>query len=70
MAILLRPMKISIIDGKPVDAGVFDVGADGLLKMKSITGNAVAYAVTIEPKGGSESPSLETMQVYGEVGQI
>ncbi|MEQ8925569.1 MAG: anti-sigma factor [Fulvivirga sp.] len=55
----------AIIDGKPVDAGVFDL-ENGLLKMKNIAG-AAAFAVTIEPKGGSINPSLETMQVVGNV---
>lgn len=53
----------AIVDGVPVDMGVFDSGTD-LLKMKS-TASAAAFAVTIEPKGGSENPSLETMQVVG-----
>ena len=59
----------AIVDGKPVDMGVFD-GPDGantlagLLKMKT-TGKAAAFAVTIEPRGGKSSPSLETMQVLG-----
>lgn len=58
----------AIIDGKPVDAGVFDATQNGsLLAMKSIGTGAAAFAVTIEPKGGSESPSLETMQVIGNV---
>lgn len=56
----------AIVDGKPVDAGVFDFGFEGLLKMKDISG-AVAFAVTIEPKGGKPSPTLETMQVMGPV---
>ncbi len=54
----------AIVDGKPVDAGMFDWNIDGLIKMKSISG-AVAFAVTIEPKGGKESPTMETMQVMG-----
>jgi len=58
----------AIIDGKPVDAGVFDLGAEGLIKMKNTAAQAVAFAVTIEPKGGSEAPHLETMQVIGNVG--
>jgi anti-sigma-K factor RskA len=56
----------AIVDGKPVDMGVFDSDGSGLLKMKEITG-AVAFAVTIEPKGGKPAPSLETMQVMGKV---
>lgn len=57
----------AIVDGKPVDAGVFDVALGGLIKMKSIQG-AVAFAVTVEQRGGNEAPSLNTMQVMGKVG--
>lgn len=53
----------AIVDGKPVDMGVFDTST-ALLKMKT-TGKAAAFAVTIEPRGGKSSPSLETMQVLG-----
>lgn len=56
----------AIVDGKPVDAGIFDAIDRGLLKMKNISG-AVAFAVTIEPRGGKPSPTLETMQVMGKV---
>jgi len=60
----------AIIDGKPVDAGVFDVNKNtALLKMKAIGGSASAFAVTVEPKGGSKNPTLETMQVMGPVKQ-
>lgn len=58
----------AIIDGKPVDAGVFDPGSSNfLVQMKNIGPDAAAFAVTIEPRGGSENPSLETMQVVGNV---
>lgn len=53
----------AIVDGKPVDMGVFDTST-ALLKMKT-TGKAAAFAVTIEPRGGKASPTLETMQVLG-----
>ncbi len=56
----------AIVNGKPVDAGVFDLNFAGLLKMKNIDG-AAAFAVTIEPRGGKKSPTLETMQVLGTV---
>jgi anti-sigma-K factor RskA len=56
----------AIVDGKPVDAGVFDINSRGLLKMKDLAG-AAAFAVTIEPRGGKPTPSLETMQVIGNV---
>lgn len=54
----------ALVDGKPVDMGVFDAGFDGLLKMKDIA-SAQGFAVTIEPKGGRPTPSMETMQVLG-----
>jgi anti-sigma-K factor RskA len=57
----------AIIDGKPVDVGVFDGNLAGLLKMKEINTGAAAFAVTIEPRGGKPAPSLETMQVIGNV---
>ncbi len=59
----------AIVDGKPVDMGVFESPEEataiaGLLKMKT-AGKAAAFAITIEPRGGKSSPSLETMQVLG-----
>ncbi|MFK7907307.1 MAG: anti-sigma factor [Chitinophagales bacterium] len=52
-------------DGKPIDVGVFDVKT-GLLKVKNIEA-ADAFAVTLESKGGSSTPTLEEMYVVGEV---
>jgi len=46
--------------------GVFDFDVEGLIKMKNIQ-NAAMFAVTIEPKGGSVNPTLDLMQVAGEV---
>lgn len=60
----------AIIDGKPVDAGVFDGDVKGLLKMKDIAAGATTFAVTIEARGGKPAPSLETMQVAGEVPKV
>ncbi|HEY0654010.1 MAG TPA: anti-sigma factor [Chryseosolibacter sp.] len=57
----------AIIDGKPVDAGVFDGNFSGLHKMKDVAQGAVLFAVTVEPRGGKPSPTMETMQVKGEV---
>lgn len=56
----------AMVDGKPVDAGVFDSNVAGLLKMKDMEG-AAAFAVTIEQRGGKPTPSLETLQVLGYV---
>lgn len=52
-------------DGIPIDAGVFDV-EKGLLKVKDIEA-ADAFAVTLEPQGGSKQPTLEDLQVIGEI---
>ena len=59
----------AIVDGQPVSAGVFDVNAETdsqLLTMQSIQ-NAGAFAITLEPQGGSESPTMENMYVQGGV---
>jgi len=58
-------------DGKPIDMGVFNnlTDAQELLKVGQVPG-ADAFAVTLEPKGGSESPTLEEMYVYGEPVQV
>lgn len=55
----------ALIDGQPVDAGVFDTAA-GLQHMKNFT-RANAFAVTLEPKGGSVSPTLDQMYVMAGV---
>lgn len=46
-----------IVDGKPVDAGMIPLEGDtaGIHPMKTIP-NAVAYAISLEPKGGSQQP--------------
>jgi len=54
-----------IVDGQPASAGVFDL-QDDLVAMQQIDG-ASAFAITLEPRGGSENPTLEAMYVLGEV---
>ncbi len=73
VASLLDPGQLNdyqlwaIVDGKPVDIGIINLQEAGLLqRMKSVT-NASAFAVTLEPKGGSENPTLDQMVVLGEV---
>jgi anti-sigma-K factor RskA len=56
----------AIVDNKPVDAGVIDA-CTGLCKMKNIP-RASAFAITLEKKGGSATPSLDQMYVLGKVG--
>ena len=57
----------AIIDGKPVDAGLIE-GTSNVLKMKSMT-NAVAFAISLEEKGGSttEAGPKGTIYVMGAV---
>ncbi len=58
----------ALVDGKPVDLGVFDSTDDhsGMKKMKSVKG-AQAFAVTLEPKGGSVNPTMEQMMAIGNI---
>ncbi|HEY4964859.1 MAG TPA: anti-sigma factor [Puia sp.] len=57
----------AIVDGKPVDAGTFDMGEGiAFVKLKTIP-RAEAFAVTLEKTGGSESPTMDAMYVMGKV---
>jgi anti-sigma-K factor RskA len=58
----------ALVDGKPVDLGVFDAKGDSakMIKMKSLK-EAQAFAVTLEPKGGSINPTMEQMMVMGAI---
>lgn len=58
----------AIVDGKPVDAGVFNTSEalKGMVKMKN-AGNVSAFAVTIEKRGGAISPTMEKMVLMGAV---
>ncbi len=57
----------AIADGKPVDAGIFELG-EGItfIKLKTIA-KAEAFAITLEKKGGSETPTMDAMYVMGKV---
>ncbi len=54
----------AIIDGKPVDAGVFNT-TDEVQQLKDMI-SAEAFAITLEKKGGSPTPQ-GTMYVLGTV---
>lgn len=57
----------ALAGGQPVDAGMLQVNRQpGLQQMKPV-GAAQAFAVTLEPEGGSASPTLEQLYVMGEV---
>lgn len=55
----------AIVDGKPVDAGMID-HCTGLCKLKNIP-SAQAFAVTLEKRGGSPTPTMTAMYVMGKV---
>jgi hypothetical protein len=57
----------ALVAGKPVDLGVFDENPDStdMKQMKSIA-SADAFAVTLEPRGGSVSPTMDQMVVIGK----
>ncbi|GEP92228.1 Anti-sigma-K factor rskA [Chitinophaga terrae (ex Kim and Jung 2007)] len=58
----------AIVDGKPVDMGVFEMGDTvNLLQKMKITGKAQMFAVTLEKKGGAASPTMEQMYVAGKI---
>ncbi|TKC07345.1 anti-sigma factor [Pedobacter frigoris] len=59
----------ALVNGKPVDLGVFDVKPDTssiLVNMKEIA-SAQTFAVTLEKRGGSPSPTMNQMIVAGNV---
>lgn len=59
----------AIVNGKPVDAGMLDMDDSNdkmLLKMKNIP-EAEAFAITLEKKGGSPTPSMDALYVLGKV---
>ena len=55
----------SLVNGKPVDAGVFEANTTNphqpLQVMKRAISRADAFAVTVEKRGGSPTPTLSTL---------
>jgi hypothetical protein len=61
----------ALIDGKPKDLGEFNADSANnrvILQMKN-TQKAQAFAITIEKKGGSPTPTLNKMQSLGKISQ-
>ena len=58
----------ALLDGKPIDAGMLNPGEEtyAVQPMKNIA-QAQAFAITLEPKGGSSSPTLDQMYVMGTI---
>lgn len=52
----------ALYDGKPRSAGVFDAGAGHfVVNGRQDVTQAQAFAVTVEPRGGSEAPTLSNL---------
>jgi anti-sigma-K factor RskA len=58
----------ALVGGKPVNLGVFDSRADTLTQIKEMKSlaSADAFAVTLEPRGGSVNPTMDQMMVIGK----
>lgn len=57
----------ALVNGKPVDAGVFDLAPNGgLQKVKKVEG-AQAFAVTLEKRGGSAAPTMSAMYLMAQL---
>ncbi len=59
----------SLVDGKPVDAGVFESNdvKSGVQLMNRAINKADMFAVTVEKRGGSPTPTLSTLLATGQV---
>ena len=58
----------AIVDGTPVDLGMYnDKNLQKLQAMKAVQ-NPQAFAITLENKGGSPTPTMNQMYVLGKVG--
>jgi anti-sigma-K factor RskA len=58
----------AMVNKKPVDLGVFDKSGTDTLTMKQMKSVALAsaFAVTLEPRGGSVNPTMSEMMVIGQ----
>ena len=57
----------ALLNGKPVDLGVFDIKKERLLIQAKNTQGAEAFAITLENKGGSPTPCMEKIYVMGKL---
>ena len=57
----------AIVDGKPVDMGMYNSQEDSKMQpMKSVE-NPQAFAITLEKEGGNPTPTMEEMYVMGTI---
>lgn len=57
----------AIVNGKPVDAGVFAWNQNAAMQKMKVIPSAEMFAVTLEREGGSAAPTMEEMYVAGKV---
>ena len=57
----------AIIDGVPSDMGVVEWTPDQKILNVKFRGKPQAFAITVEPKGGSETPTLDQLIVIGSL---
>jgi anti-sigma-K factor RskA len=56
----------ALLNGQPIDLGVFDIRKESLLVQTKNTQNAQAFAITLEPKGGSPTPTMTAMSAISK----
>lgn len=57
----------AIVDGKPVDAGLYDAASTTLIQKMLTVDNPDAFAITLEKAGGNPTPTMEQLYVIGEI---
>ncbi len=57
----------AIVDGKPVDAGLYNMSGSNRLQKMKVIGKAQMFAITLEKKGGSPVPTMDQLFVAGKV---
>lgn len=57
----------AIVDGKPVSLGVYDQDSETAVQKMTAIASAQAFAITLEKRGGSETPTMENMYVMGKI---
>jgi len=56
----------ALLDGKPIDLGLFDGGKEKMILKMNNTQKADAFAITIENKGNTGGPDLGQLQSTGK----
>jgi anti-sigma-K factor RskA len=57
----------AMVDGTPMDAGLLITGGPQILQNMKFIDTPESFAITLEKKGGSPTPTLANMVLFGEV---